>query len=306
MPSHPELRFGSFLFPKSTDATQLLDQAKLTEQLGYDLIAAPDHPYWPHYVDQWTLLSAVIGHTSSIHVFTDVVNLALREPPAVLAKAAWSLNAIAPGRLHLGLGTGGVWDKIEAIGGPRWPKPEARERLIEAVELTKRLWSGEPRVDFEGQYYRLSGAKGLPAPPQPIDIWIGCASRSLRRLVAENADGWIPNGDGIELENLTKAGRHLDQELERAGRDRGEVRRICNTIMKKVQPKSEGFLVGPAGQWVEELTQLALELDFDTFVFGDRDTTVPSLHLFAEEIIPAVRENVARARQSATSSASTS
>jgi hypothetical protein len=70
--------------------------------------------------------------------------------------------------------------------------------------------------------------------------------------------------------------------------------------MKKLQPQSEAFLFGPAEQWIEELTFLAVELGFDTFVFGDRDTTVDHLHRFAEDVIPGVRENVARSRATAT------
>jgi hypothetical protein len=74
---------------------------------------------------------------------------------------------------------------------------------------------------------------------------------------------------------------------------------VCNTIRKKLHPQSEGFLVGPAQQWIEELTHLAVELGFDTFVIGDRDTSVEHLHRFAEDVIPAVRANVAAARQAA-------
>lgn len=297
MPDHQrELQFGSFLFPTAAKASELLGQAELAESLGYDLIAAPDHVYWPHYLDQWTLLSAIAGRTEQIGLFPDVVNLSLRQPPAALAKAAWSLDALAPGRLRLGLGTGGLWDDIVAVGGPRWSKAEARVRLGEAVDVVRALWSDEGEVDFEGEHYRLTGAKGLGAPAGPVEIWIGCASRPLRRLIARAGDGWIPNGNGIEIDNLTRAGLHLDEELEAAGRAPGDVRRIANTIMKKLQPASEGFLVGPADQWIEELTFLALELGFDTFVFGDRQTTVEHLHRFAEEVIPGVRANVAAAR----------
>ncbi len=121
--------------------------------------------------------------------------------------------------------------------------------------------------------------------------------------MARAADGWIPNGDGIEVDNLTEASAHLDRELAAIGRPPAEVRRICNTIRKKLQPESEGFLFGPAEQWVDEISGLAIELGFDTFVFGDRDTTEEHLHRFAEEVIPGVRENVARARSLAASDA---
>jgi alkanesulfonate monooxygenase SsuD/methylene tetrahydromethanopterin reductase-like flavin-dependent oxidoreductase (luciferase family) len=295
-----DLEFGTFLFPKSSDAPNLLRQAKLAEDLGYDIIAAPDHPYWPQYLDNWTYLSAIFGATSSIRVFPDVVNLSLRQP-AVVAKAAWSLDAMGPGRLKFGLGSGGVWDGVASIGGPVWSPGQAFEHVEEAVSVLRLIWSGEETVSFEGQHYQLHDATPPPAPREPIDIWIGCGKPRMRRLVARAADGWIPNGDGIEVDNLTEASAHLNRELAAIGRPPGDVRRICNTIRKKLQPQSEGFLFGPPEQWIEEISGLALELGFDTFVFGDRDTTEEHLHRFAEEVIPGVRENVARARSIAAS-----
>ena len=247
-----ELEFGTFLFPKSSEAPDLLRLARLAEKLGYDLLAAPDHPYWPQYLDNWTFLSAVFGATTSIRIFPDVVNLSLRRP-AVVAKAAWSLEAMAPGRLKLGIGSGGVWDAIASIGGPQWSGREALEHVEEAVSVLRLIWSGEETVSFTGRHYQLHEATPPPAPTQPIDIWIGCRKPAMRRLVARGAEGWIPNGDGIEVDNLTKASAHLDHELAEIGRPPGEVRRICNTIRKKLQPQSGGFLLGPADQWIEEI-----------------------------------------------------
>ncbi|HWB21935.1 MAG TPA: LLM class flavin-dependent oxidoreductase, partial [Gaiellaceae bacterium] len=254
------LEFGTFLFPNVSDAGDLIGVAQLAEELGYDFVAAPDHPYRADYVENWTLLSAIVGATESIRVFPDVVNLALRQP-AVIAKSAWTLNALAPGRIYLGLGTGALWDEIAAIGGPVWSPRDAFEHIEEAVEVIRLFWSGEPEVSFAGQHYRLTAATPPPLVSPAIPLWIGCAKPKMRRLIARSADGWIPNNDeGIEVENLTNVSNHLDEELVAAGRQPADVRRMFPSARKKIQARSERFLFGPPEQWVEELTMLALEL----------------------------------------------
>jgi alkanesulfonate monooxygenase SsuD/methylene tetrahydromethanopterin reductase-like flavin-dependent oxidoreductase (luciferase family) len=117
----------------------------------------------------------------------------------------------------------------------------------------------------------------------------------MRRLVGRSADGWIPGMFSVDPDVTRVEVEQLDEALDAAGRPRGAVRRVYNTIAKQVQPSSEGFLVGPPDQWVEQLTEIALEFGYDTFLFGDRNDTVAHLHRLAEEIIPQVRANVARA-----------
>ena len=78
----------------------------------------------------------------------------------------------------------------------------------------------------------------------------------------------------------------LDEALDAAGKPRGAVRRVDNMIAKQLQPRPEGFLVGPADQWVEQLTQVALDFGYDTFLFGDRNDTVAHLHRIAGETSP--------------------
>jgi len=293
---HRELTFASFLFPAAGAGRGLLDQAVLTEQLGYDLIGVPDHLDWPLYVDQWTLLSAIIGRTETIEVFSCVSSLALREPPAALAKAAWSIDRLAPGRFHLGLGSGAL-PGIVTIGGPTWTTGESVARVREAIDLIRMFHSGsEQEVSFDGDYYRLAGAKLPPAPPQPIPIWLGVVKPRMLALAGEKADGWIPGMTLIDPEVVREDTKRVDEAILAAGRELSDVRRVYNTIAKKLQPKSEGFLIGPVSQWIEELTLAALELGFDTFVVGDREATVEHLHRIAEEVVAAVREKVARAR----------
>ena len=294
---HRDLTFGSFLFPKAAEGPGLLRQAELTEELGFDLIGVPDHPDWGHYVDQWVLMSAIIGKTSRIEVFSAVTALAMREPPAVLAKAALSIDALAPGRFHFGIGAGNL-PGITSIGGPHWAPAEAFDRVREAIELTRVMWSGDAPGNYDGQYYQLSEATLPPRPSAGLDIWIGAVKPRMRRLIAQAADGWLPGMFSVDPEPVRVEVEHLDAELEAAGRPLGSVRRIYNTIAKKLQPASEGFLVGPAEQWVDQLTDIALTFGFDTFLFGDRETTVEHLHIFAEQVIPQVKANVAAALES--------
>ncbi len=73
-----------------------------------------------------------------------MANLPLR-PPAVLAKAAASIDVLSNGRFELGLGAGAFWDAIEAMGGPRRSPGGAVDALAEAIEIIRRAWSGEAR-----------------------------------------------------------------------------------------------------------------------------------------------------------------
>ena len=62
---------------------------------------------------------------------------------------------------------------------------------------------------------------------------------------------------------------------------------------------STGFLEGPADQWVEELTELVVAEGMDSFVFWAHGDVEEQLHRFAEEVAPAVRQEVAAQRGAA-------
>jgi len=109
------VRFGVFVIPEATDRP--LQQALVADELGFDVIGVQDHPYQRRFFDTWTLLTAIAMRTERLTVFPDVANLPLR-PPAMLAKAAASLDLLSGGRVELGLGAGGFWQGIKAYDGP--------------------------------------------------------------------------------------------------------------------------------------------------------------------------------------------
>ncbi|GAA2757444.1 LLM class flavin-dependent oxidoreductase [Actinopolymorpha rutila] len=286
-----ELAFGYFLVPNAADP--LLDTARELERAGFDCIGVQDHPYQRHYVETWTLLAMIAARTERIRVFPDVANLALR-PPAVLAKAAASLDVLSGGRCELGLGSGAFWDAIEAYGGTRRSPGEAITGLGEAIEVIRLLWSGRRDLRFEGRFHRLTGASSGPVPAHPIGIWLGVYGPRALALTGRSADGWLPSLRDGDVGALAEGAARIDEAALAAGRRPADVRRVLNVAGTLTAGRSEGLLHGPADQWVDELTDLAVGLGFDTFVLWAEDPE--QWRKFAAEVIPAVRAQVAAER----------
>src|SRR5665213_1070306 len=150
------LEFGVFITPGSQAAESVVGLAALADREGLDLVTFQDHPYQARFLDTWTLLSVVAARTSRVHVAPNVLNVPLR-PPAVVARAAASLDILSGGRVELGLGAGAFWDGIEAMGGPRRTPGQSVDALEEAIDVIRALWDVEqPRAArVEGAYYRL-------------------------------------------------------------------------------------------------------------------------------------------------------
>jgi alkanesulfonate monooxygenase SsuD/methylene tetrahydromethanopterin reductase-like flavin-dependent oxidoreductase (luciferase family) len=284
------VKFGYFLIPNA-DAP-LLSIAEEVERRGLDYVAIQDHPYQKRFVDTWTLLSMIAATTSRIGLFPDVANLPLR-PPAVMAKAAASIDVLSGGRFELGLGAGSFWDAIEAYGGPRRSPGAALGALAEAIEVIRKVWSGERNLRLDGQHYRLRGAHSGPVPAHPIGIWLGVLGPRALKLAGRAADGWVPSFRG-DLNQIAKMTKQLDDAALEAGRDPASIRRILNVNGVITDGESRGILHGPVNQWVEELTNLAVAYRFDTFILWAEGEG--QLARFAEEVAPAVRAQIAAER----------
>lgn len=292
---HP-LQFGTFLTPSNNPPQNPVALAQLSEQLGYDLVTFQDHPYQPAFLDTWTLLSWVAAQTENIHVSANVMNLPMR-PPAVMARAAASLDLLSGGRFDLGLGAGGFWDAMEAMGSRRLTPGQAVDALSEAIEVIRGIWSAGERAPLRiaGDYYQLNGAKRGPAPAHDIPIWLGAYKPRMLRLVGRKADGWLPSLSYMQPGDLTRGNATIDASADAAGRDPREIRRLLN-ISGRFSPTRGGALNGPSEQWVDELLPLALEDGIGTFFLGSDDSA--TLQQFATEVMPALREAVSRERSS--------
>ena len=272
------VRFGVFITPEATERP--LHQAAIADELGFDIAGVQDHPYQRRFYDTWTLLTAMAMRTERITLFPDVANLPLR-PPAMLAKAAASLDLLSAGRLELGLGAGGFWEAIKAWDGPVRTPGESVSAVEEAIQVMRLLWSGQHGIKFEGKFYRLAGAHSGPLPAHPIGIWLGAYRPRMLSIIGRLADGWVPSLGYVKPPDLLEGNRRIDQAATAAGRDPRTIRRLLN-----------------AGQLeAEELVSLVVDYGMDTFLVTDDPD---EMRRYAQEVIPRVREEVEsrRSRQS--------
>jgi alkanesulfonate monooxygenase SsuD/methylene tetrahydromethanopterin reductase-like flavin-dependent oxidoreductase (luciferase family) len=289
-----DLEFGASVEPLADPPDWAVRVVVAADRMGLDLVGIQDHPYQRRFLDTWTLISTLVPLTGRIRFFPDVACLPLR-PPAVLAKAAASLDVLSAGRIEMGLGAGAFWDAIVAMGGPRRSPPEAVRSVEEAIQVMRRVWSEERSVRFDGEIYTLRGLKPGPHPVHEIGIWVGAGGPRMLGLIGRLADGWVPSMGWATPDRLPAMHESIDQGAESAGRKPAEIRRAYN-LSGNIGAEGGGLLEGPASQWVETLTRLALEFGMDTFIYwpsGDRERQV---ELFASEIAPAVREAVAAER----------
>jgi alkanesulfonate monooxygenase SsuD/methylene tetrahydromethanopterin reductase-like flavin-dependent oxidoreductase (luciferase family) len=289
------VEFGFFPIPNAEDYRAIVEQAQIADETGLDLIGIQDHPYQRRFLDTFSLISDLAARTQRVRFFPDVANLPLRLP-AIIAKAAASIDIMSGGRFELGLGAGSFWDAVEAMGGPRRKPSDAVEAVAEAMEVIRLMWSGGRGLRFEGRHYGLKGVHSGPVPAHDIGIWLGAGRPRMLALIGRVADGWVPSSGWAPPERLLEMHARIDEAADAAGREPNAVRRIYNVAGAITDGMKGGFLDGPGSYWSDELTSLALEFGMDAFVFWPVTDPTAQLRRFAEDVVPAVREAISTRR----------
>ena len=197
---------------------KLLRIAEANEEAGFDSIWVPDHLLFvPHGTtpDAWSLLSALAVRTERVLLGTSVSD-PHRRHPAVLAQTVATVDRLSGGRVILGLGAGEAMN-LEPFG-IEWDRPVSR--LVEAIEIMRRLWSGE-RLDFEGRFWRLKGAFLQIKPIRRVPIYLGAHGPRMLRLTGQLADGWLPTPLTPEL--YRRRLKVIEEAAREAGRSLSEI-----------------------------------------------------------------------------------
>jgi len=295
------VEFGVSVTPLARELDRIHQVVRTAEETGLELVGIQDHPYAPAFLDTMALIGVLLGESSRVRLFPNVANLPLR-PPAILAKAAASLDLLSGGRFELGLGGGGR-PAVAAMGGPQRSPGESVEAVREAIDVLRAVWSGRRGASLRGRHYFLEGLDTGPAPAHPISIWLGSMGPRMLRMAGELADGWsasIPYY--LPYERVADAQSLVDEGARAAGREPRSVLRICNipgtiTDLEAGRDPLRGFepLRGTAERWIEVLSDWAVRLRFDVFILWPEAEMPEQVERFAREVAPGVRAAVANA-----------
>jgi alkanesulfonate monooxygenase SsuD/methylene tetrahydromethanopterin reductase-like flavin-dependent oxidoreductase (luciferase family) len=255
----------------------------------------------------WTTLSALSAATKKIRLGTMVTCNSFRNP-ALLAKMAATLDNISNGRLELGIGAGVQKSEHDAYGFS-FPSPRVRiERLNEAVELIKKMWT-EDTTHYNGTYYNILDAACEPKPiqkPHPPIVVCGAGEKLTLKVTARHADrydwSYLPSFE--EYERKLKI---LEKHCKKVGRSLDDIEKSCwpagqtfigdtkKELKKKVMnllPKGaslEEFMqtnfVGSADDYLQSI-QKYIELGVTYFMvfFGDLPE-LKGLNFFSEKVV---------------------
>jgi alkanesulfonate monooxygenase SsuD/methylene tetrahydromethanopterin reductase-like flavin-dependent oxidoreductase (luciferase family) len=278
---------------------------RLTQQAdrdGLDHFSLSDHPYIGTRLDAYAAIGFVLGRTQHIAGLANVTNVPTRPAP-MLARTVTSLSALSGGRVVLGMGAGGLWDRISAMGVPKLSPGDAVDAFEEAIVVVKLLSGGGAPVTYRGRHYQVDGIE--PAPVAAPPLWAGSVGPKSLAATGRVADGWIPGHAADWVSERYRTSRPvIDEAAASVGRDPGAVGtffnlpgRITDRALPSTRDDAGRWIGGSVDQWVDELAGAVLEHGASGFTLfspegGTQD--IVSLGRWAAEIVPAVREVIAK------------
>ena len=195
------MKVGYFLSTEEYTPAQLIEQARLAEEAGFEALWISDHFHpWNDEQGESPFVWSVIGAISQVchlPVTTAVTCPTVRTHPAVIAQAAATSAVLLEGRFVLGVGSGEALNE-HILGGP-WPTVDVRlEMLEEAVEVIRKLWTGE-FVNHRGRHYTVDNARIYTLPDTPPPIYVSAFGPEATGVAARIGDGFITTSPDADL-----------------------------------------------------------------------------------------------------------
>jgi probable F420-dependent oxidoreductase len=176
---------------------------------------------YARFWDPYIALSFVAAQTD-LEVGT-CISLVAEHDAIALAKQIATLDVMSDGRFVFGVGWGWLREEIEDHG------VDAKDRVAvvrETVELMRQLWT-EEEASYTGRFRRMSPSRAWPKPIQvggpPVLLGAPASERNFER-VAQWADGWIPMGSPLLIDEVDGQIQGLREAWKRAERDPATLR----------------------------------------------------------------------------------
>jgi G6PDH family F420-dependent oxidoreductase len=261
-------KIGYFLSSEEFSPRELVSQARRAEEAGFDALWISDHFHpWTSTQGEsgfvWATIGAVSQVTKRIPLTTAVTCPTVRLHPAVTAHAAATAAVLmGEGRFSFGVGTGEALNE-HILGGP-WPEADVRlEMLEEAVEVIRRLWTGE-QVSHHGTHYDVETARLYTRPETPPPVLISGFGPKATRLAARIGDGYVnvaPDADAVELFRSSGGGDKVVQGGTKVcwGEDEAAARRTAYERWPNEGLPGELAQVLPTPAHFEQATTLVTE-----------------------------------------------
>jgi G6PDH family F420-dependent oxidoreductase len=282
-------RYGYFLSSEEYDPAELVRQARLADQAGFDALWISDH-FHPWLDEQgqssfvWTVIGA-ISQATPLPITTAVTCPIMRIHPALVAQAAATAGLLTEGRFNLGLGTGEALN--EHIVGTRWPSAAERlEMLEEAVALIRDLFTGD-QVNHRGQYYTAETARLYSVPAQPPPIYISGFGRQSALLAARIGDGYMsvmPDADLVRLYRDSGGGDRTVQGGLKVcwDPDAGQARKTMHRLWPNDELPGEAAQLLPLPRHFAQAAEIVTEEMISAPCGPDPDVHHAGLRRFAE------------------------
>jgi G6PDH family F420-dependent oxidoreductase len=205
MQSMPKI--GYFLASEEFGPSELLRQARMAEEAGFEALWISDHYHpWTEAQGNSPFVWSVIGGLSqatSLPVTTGVTCPTVRIHPAIIAQAAATSAVMLEGRFVLGVGSGENLN--EHILGDRWPPTDMRlEMLEEAVEVMRLLWQGGTKSHY-GKHYTVENARLYTLPEEPPPIYVSGFGPKSIQLAGRIGDGYCGVDPDPEIVSLFRS-----------------------------------------------------------------------------------------------------
>ena len=219
------MKIDVLLIPMSARYAEMREAALAVEDAGFDglwtwdHLRDPDDGSGPGVPEALTALAALAEVTRRVTLGPLVLNVSNRHP-GLLANMAATLQTISGGRFILGIGAGGsrrtpYAAEQHALGLTVEPDRVRAQRVVEALQVIRRLWSGD-RSNFSGETYRLERPLGYLRPDPPPPIIVGGFGPRMAGIAGQHADGFNTQAMHPQLGDLVKIARDAQAA---AGRD---------------------------------------------------------------------------------------